>query len=38
MRDVHVIEIINRMINKVNYSKVVTRYYNLKDNLTNIDK
>ena len=33
MRDIHVMEIINRMINNVNYSKVVCRYFILKDNI-----
>ena len=33
MRDIHVIEIINRMINNINYSKVVTRYYNIEERL-----
>lgn len=33
MRDIHVIEIINRMINNVNYSKVVSRYYIMEEKL-----
>lgn len=33
MRDIHVMEIMSRMINDINYSKVMCRYYTLKERI-----
>ena len=33
MRDIHVVEIINRMLDNINYSKVICRHHVLKERL-----